>query len=203
MKKFVRITALAAAALSVGVPCAKAVQVDRDVVIQVSEPFSDATTVTSGLNNEARFFETEHVTITGTSDKKLPGDIPGTHWMALVEDDGTTVSDVLRLIVADSQGNDPSPITFDMWSDDFATFANIVAQLPEEYDTLKEDGTLQSVGHGHLFNDNSGKLQIFVLSDEEDVQQPPTSVPTPDGGATVMLLGLACAGIASVRRISK
>src|ERR1044071_9835708 len=143
----IRNTIVFVAALTVGLPAAKAVPaLDRDVVIQVSEPFGPGTTVVSGLNNEVDTFGTEHVSITGTSDKKLPGDIPGTHWMALVDADGTTVSDVLRLVVGESAGNDPSSVAFDMWSDGADDFAAMVLALPTGYDTLIENGGLQSVG---------------------------------------------------------
>lgn len=124
-----------------------------------------------------------------------------------MDPDGTTISDVLKLTVADItiDNKHGESLSFDMWSQGDSNFANEVSQMKADangYATLAETTVSQDVGDGHLFNDNSKKLLISVLSQPDD-SLPPEGTPTPDGGATLMLLGIGSAAVATVRRFAR
>ncbi len=193
--------AAAAALLAVSAYNTSAVSLNRDAIIKLTEPADNDSTGTwitdiTGLNNVVTSSSKEFFSVTGTTDKKLPGDENGTHWGVLLEADGS-ISDVLKLVVNNPQtGQDPATVSLKFWSDGDPDFASVVSGLPTGYKTVKETGSLQSVGDKFLFNDNSGKLQIFVSSDVDPVT-------TPDSGATLGLFGLALAGILGARRLQK
>jgi hypothetical protein len=202
--KILMIKSLAKGAVVASLLCmgsAKAVSFSN--VINLTEPADGASTWTwdSTLLGVTTSFRPEFASITGMTDAKLPGDEDGTHWGVLLETDGVTVSDILKLVVENGKtGQDPALVRLQIWSDGDPGFAAALAALPAGSPSMKETGALQDVGDKFLFNDNSGKLVIKVSSDLESEGVPPEGTPTPDGGTTMLLLGGGVSALAFLLR---
>ena len=196
---------VAAAVLSLSNVRTQAVQQTPDLFIQVAEPADGSNDpwalTTYGWDDDPTITSSsEYFKISGVSENNLNGDIKGEHWFILTEPGTTTPSDVLRLFL----GDDKVSLTFEMWSDggDQGVFdTKVAAAKAANANSADETGGYQPVGGEQLlFNDSSHKLVINVLSDVEDTGVPPENIPTPDGGATMALLGGGISALALLRR---
>src|SRR4051812_34224650 len=99
--KFIKRTTVALAAASLSLTAVQAVSPQIHSILELTEPDLNPAQNGSWLANYSGFTDVnvssslEYFSFCGKTDDKLPGDEYGTHWGALLDANGTTISDIL------------------------------------------------------------------------------------------------------------